>query len=155
MYFYWFFHWLNNFQKHQIALDASSHCVNWLSANNLASWLDLVAATATRQSSVAVVPHTKLELKTYFYGLSCFYISKKGKTLLNITSNLQLHVPCFWKHYNIFVVWVVESLHHLHCTDSFLLCTQSRKNFSILRCTMWMFQPMIDLVSQWAILPVE
>ena len=129
MYFYWFFHWLNNFQKHQIVLDASSYCVNWLSTNNLASWLDHVAATATRQSSeLAIMPSLFLWFKLLF-----IYLSKKGKTLLNITSNLQLHVPCFWKHYNIFVVSVVESLHHLHCTDSFSLCTQFRKNFSISR----------------------
>ena len=127
MYFYWFFHWLNNFQKHQIALDASSHCVNWLSANNLASWLHHVTATATKTKLWA--GHTK----SIFYGLSCFDISKKDETLLNITSNLQLHVPSFWKHYNIFVVWVVESLHHLHFTDTFSLCTQSRRNFSVSR----------------------
>ena len=132
MYFYWFFHWLNNFQKHQIALDASSHCVNWLSANNLDSWLNYVAAVLQPQGKTLTL---SWPYQVYFYGLSCFYISKKDKTLLNITPNLKLHVPCFWKHYNIFVASVVESLHHLHCTetDSFSLCTQSRKNFSISR----------------------
>ena len=110
----------------------------------------------TKLCSCAVVPHTKLELKTYFYGLSCFYISKKGKTLLKITSNLQLHVPCFWKHYIIFVVWVVN--HCITCTAlTPSLCAHNPERiFQFWERTMWMFQPTIDLDSLLrAILPVE
>ena len=136
MYFYWFFHWLNNFQKHQIVLDASSYCVNWLSTNNLASWLDHVAATATRQSSeLAIIPSLFLWFKLLFICLS-----KKGKALLNITSNLQLHVPCFWKQYNIFVVSVVESL-CITCTALTLshCAHNSERIFRFQEWAMWMF----------------
>ena len=59
--------WLSNIQKHKIALDASSHCVKWLSANNLASWLDHVAATATRQSSELAIPSLFLWFKLLLY----------------------------------------------------------------------------------------
>ena len=63
-------------------------------------------------------------------------MSKEGKTLLYINSNLQLHVTVFWKYYNI--LWCGESL--IHCItgiDSFSLCMQSRENFLILRASLY------------------
>ena len=44
---------------------------------------------------------------------------------------MQLHVPLFWKYYNI--LWCESLIHSFTCIDPFLLCTQSRKNILILR----------------------
>ena len=60
---------------------------------------------------------------------------------------MQLHVPCFWKHYIIFVVWVVN--HCITCTAlTPSLCAHNPERiFQFWECTMWMFQPTIDLDS--------
>ena len=42
---------IDSITSKRIKLHASSHYVNWLSANNLTNWLRHVASTATRQSS--------------------------------------------------------------------------------------------------------
>ena len=44
---------------------------------------------------------------------------------------MQLHVPLFWKYYNI--LWCELLIDCITCTNSFPLCTQARKNFMILR----------------------